>query len=846
MKKNLFLLTLALFFVLVKTTAQLRSEKDALQIAKSFVEQSNPDKLRSDAGQSALQLAYISEMPTEEIFSIEDNAYYYVYNLPENKGFVIVSGNENARTILGYSDEGNFDINTIPDNFRSWLSFYERELKLLSEMPEGTVISSSLRAAQDKVETSGFATSISPLIKTKWDQDAPYNYQCPIVSSSRSAVGCTAVSAGQIMNYHQWPKKGKGSFTYSINGKNTTVDFSQTTYDWKNMKNTYPSTIPSSDPTAIAVSTLLYHVGFAAQSSYGESTGAYTGNMARAIIEYFDYDPNMQVYQRMYFTKTEWENLIKKELNASRPIHYAGYNSNSGHAFVCDGYDANGLFHFNWGWSGLSDGYFELSALTPGSLGIGAGSGSYNENQEIIVGIQPPNANSSYNPQIYFKNLNLMTAATINRNGTFQVRLNQIFNRGIYSYSGQFALGLYNKNDELVGTFGNYTFTDLKAGYGSNAFNLSSNFSSNVSNGDYKMRVVQKEKNAADWKIIQGKTGTLTHFNVVITSNQVTFSEPPELFSNLTVDMSGVATQTFYKDRAAKLKVVLKNTGGGDYNSFLYLAFSSGGTDLFAEKVPIVVGAGETKELVFSGVISKNPGNYNIHVFYDRTNTYDETSKVSLTGSNPIPIKVENAGTNINLDLNSKIAFENNNYVTPGSFKMTVDITNKGDYFDGHIFAATEVESGRYTSFESQYIILNSGERTVLEFTNPPSVAFGTVEVATFHRSSITSSQWFSTYANCFVSINYVDDPHVGIPETSSDSKAISVYPNPVDDILYLKSEKTVKAVSIFDFSGRKQFSKNISDSGEISIPVNFLAPGLYLIQVETPAGKETLKIQKK
>ena len=33
------------------------------------------------------------------------------------------------------------------------------------------------------------------------------------------------------------------------------------------------------------------------------------------------------------------------------------------HAFICDGYDDNGLFHFNWGWSGSHNGFFAMSAL---------------------------------------------------------------------------------------------------------------------------------------------------------------------------------------------------------------------------------------------------------------------------------------------------------------------------------------------------------------------------------------------------------------------------------------------------------------------------------------------------
>lgn len=236
--------------------------------------------------------------------------------------------------------------------------------------------------------------------------------------------------------------------TQAISGKNVTVNFSEATYNWDNILNVYSSSASKDDVTVKAVSEFLYHVSFGAKTSYGRESGAYTRNMALALRDYFDYDKGIQIYKRDYFTKSEWEDIIKTELNASRPIHYAGYSNtlSGGHAFVCDGYDENGLFHFNWGWGGSSNGYFELSALNPGNLGIGSGSGYYNRGQEILAGIQPPASDQNVNYQIYLNDISRINSESIPRNATVRIRANKMFNLGMNNFAGHIALCLFDEN----------------------------------------------------------------------------------------------------------------------------------------------------------------------------------------------------------------------------------------------------------------------------------------------------------------------------------------------------------------------------------------------------------------
>ena len=73
------------------------------------------------------------------------------------------------------------------------------------------------------------------------------------------------------------------------------------------------------------------------------------------------------------YTYDNWIDLIYNELYQGRPVVYGGEGTDVGHEFVCDGYMYEGgdLFHINWGWGGMSDGYFVLSVLNPDEQGIG-------------------------------------------------------------------------------------------------------------------------------------------------------------------------------------------------------------------------------------------------------------------------------------------------------------------------------------------------------------------------------------------------------------------------------------------------------------------------------------------
>ena len=328
---------------------------------------------------------------------------YYVFNTNDDNGFVIVSGDDRTAEILAYSDKGRFNADEIPDNMREWLRYYAHVIGSLQS-------TSSVKASSTTLYDNGLReanSAISPLLSCTWNQGSPYYDRCPLVEGRRCYTGCVCTAAAQVMYYHQWPKSAttnisEHSFTYN-NRIYTENELTPVVFDWKSMNDSYRD--GQSDNSATAVAVLMQYVGQAIKSGYGpDGTGSSFTEVEHALKNNFGYDGNIQHLFRNNYSNEAWESMIYRELAERRPVLYAGTSSGGAHAFVCDGYDGNGLFHINWGWGGMCNGYFKLSVLNPDdNSGMGASSSSdgYSMNQDVLIGIQPPSKHAD-NPVATF------------------------------------------------------------------------------------------------------------------------------------------------------------------------------------------------------------------------------------------------------------------------------------------------------------------------------------------------------------------------------------------------------------------------------------------------------------
>lgn len=360
MKSSVFFqrITLILFSVLFLQTslfAAVIPEKVALRIAGDFVFW-NPV---SRSGAPALRLSHVVKSGgTDRI---------YIYNV-DGGGWVMVSGDDNTRRdVLGYSTTGNFDYSALPVNARNWIEGYADVIAQLESHPE--------YIQRDSVMPSrAMGTSISPLLgEIAWNQGEPYNLLCPELSNGERAVtGCIATAMAQIMMYHRYPEAGRGCVSYKWMRQTLSAEFGK--YDWNLMALKYLGN--ESEASREAVAKLMRDCGYSVKMDYGSTNlGAFFSDIPNALINYFNYDCSLMHLYQSHCDLETWENIIRKEIDSSRPVLYKGAFLNE-FVCVCDGYDKNGYFHFNWGDGGADDGYYHLFEVIP-------------FDQEIIYGIQP-------------------------------------------------------------------------------------------------------------------------------------------------------------------------------------------------------------------------------------------------------------------------------------------------------------------------------------------------------------------------------------------------------------------------------------------------------------------------
>lgn len=348
---------------------------------------------------------------------------FYLFAPAQGEGFVIVAAEDCIEPVLAYSFSNSATRgDSLGPQMSWWLNGWQQQInwcrsRQIAQTPE---ISQHWHQLTYGDITPSRLTAIEPMVTTKWDQDEPYNALCPSTSgwfTMRAATGCVATAMAQVMKYWNYPEHGNDThsyYSYSMSGWSDGfgtqfVDFGATTYDWENMPDTLRYN--SSDAEIEAVATLMYHCGVATDMMYGTAweggSGAYIHNIPllyynntlNGMINYFGYSSNARGLERSNFDDSTWTAMVRAELDAHRPVIYAGGDETSGgHCFVCHGYDDQNRFCFNWGWSGRGDGYFLLTNLAPGLGGTGGGTGTYNfsNNQQILIGVQPPTGNDTF------------------------------------------------------------------------------------------------------------------------------------------------------------------------------------------------------------------------------------------------------------------------------------------------------------------------------------------------------------------------------------------------------------------------------------------------------------------
>ena len=366
MKK--LLLSLCLLAVIGSMMAGPVDQQKAQKLGAKFLSTTAVSQKNADI---QLQLASVA---------LDRNAIdYYVFNVSNGEGFVIVAGDDCVKPILAYSTTGQFDPENVSEGFQFTLDGFREEIQYVRE--HNLSATSDIVAEWKSVSEMGSLnrghqtrTVVGPLCQTLWNQNFPWNSQCPEDPEGNGGhvyAGCVATAMGMVMKFWEWPAQGVGSHSYHPNGyAQQSANFGQTEYHFELMPNTLDST--STEEEYFETAQLLHHLGISVNMQYsGHGSGAYSEDVPEALRNYFRYtcDNHITNYGGGWwggYTNQQWINMLKEGgLDEGLPLYFSGQDDDGagGHAFVCDGYDENDYFHFNWGWSGRDNAWCPIGAL---------------------------------------------------------------------------------------------------------------------------------------------------------------------------------------------------------------------------------------------------------------------------------------------------------------------------------------------------------------------------------------------------------------------------------------------------------------------------------------------------
>lgn len=372
MKKIKFTCLLTFLIFPLFLNAGLINEYSAEQVAKNFYSE-----------QTNISINDI-QFETVIIKNIDNETYYFIFNIENNKGFVIVSAEDTYYPIIGYASEGKFVTENQPLNVKSWMSNYVKQIDYLrnnsvkSNMKIISLWEKYMVPGENFIKSDKNGKSVEPLAgDILWGQGSGWNDMCPEDDNGQAVVGCVATAMGIIMKFWNYPIHGTGSHTYySATYGNLYANFGEATYFWDNMDNVEPN---------LFAAHILFHLGVSVNMSYSpDGSGAYSHKVDDALEGYFQYSTDaLYVTRDGNYTQTEWINMLKGQIDAGMPVYYSGQSPEVGHAFVCSGYDDSDLFHFNWGWDGYQNGYFTVNDVN-----------GFNSSQGAVINIHPENSNT--------------------------------------------------------------------------------------------------------------------------------------------------------------------------------------------------------------------------------------------------------------------------------------------------------------------------------------------------------------------------------------------------------------------------------------------------------------------
>lgn len=670
--------------------------QQARQQAMAFLNRNATTKKMLKGGNADLQLAYTAQ-----------SGEYYAFNASAADGYVLVSGDDRMPAVIGYSDEGKFDADTIPDNMREWLETYAEQVRYVQTH------------AGVRIQSSTDQTSIGnvyPLLgNIKWNQSAPYNNMCPTFSNNgttqRTVTGCVATAMAQVMYYHRWPETGTGSNTYTFNLNSDeqqpltlSADFSQSRYDWANMLPSYTGNETTTQNNAVAK--LMSDCGVAMDMGYGASSGAVTRIAMNRMPKHFRYDKSIKFIMRDAYTLDKWLSIINGELSSNRPVIHTGASNQGGHAFVVDGCNSNGYYHVNWGWNGTSNGYFVLTDLTPTDQGIGSSEGGYNLRQGLMYNIMPDRGGA------------VNIASTINEfitnndkvalGSTASLRWNNFYVMwtGDGDAAARLALGLTDEAGNVlqVPVFKDLSGFDPKYNYG---YSFSMPVPSNLAAGTYYVVPLIAPVQTTNYQKADVSRATAQRIKMEVKNGYAYFSYPDD---DATLQVTKLEhSDVLAADRPILVKAIIRNTGEEFVDNLCVALLNSNGA-IVGKSVPKNVDVQNGAEVVLETTVTTlSTGNFKLAVL--RMADYSVVSGVQES------VTIGATPADINMSIVSPLKLTGS-VIPTTHLEGTTTISNNGGAFAGRLeaFILADGSNSILSRVLSEFVTIKKGEKKEVKF----------------------------------------------------------------------------------------------------------------------------------
>ena len=377
-----------------------RTVEEAVEIANQLAEmldnEQSRGKSRIATGMNSVQ---IIGSPSSRSGELADTLLYVV-SYDNGNGYAIISAPEHLNPLIGLVENGEFATLSTAENseFQFYMDAAKNYVKRNShefnpDAGNGFELTPAFtdvkRVIQDRVE---------PKLTVEWGQGFPEGYFCP-----NKISGCVQTATVQVMSYFEQPKSleltypGRDKDLEKIYWPQTKGHVQSSNLTNQSEYDAHFAQCPGSTYVHYALGRLCREIGYRNNANYKPaSTGVsisplYSEAMVAQRYNLAEWLPNQKVSG--FRILSDYVKLYD-ELKSGGIVMFNGIDDNAGggHAWVADGafqqktittrtYSYNdpftgrphvvvmesfqNIFHFNWGWNGNSNGYFDAGVFAP-------------------------------------------------------------------------------------------------------------------------------------------------------------------------------------------------------------------------------------------------------------------------------------------------------------------------------------------------------------------------------------------------------------------------------------------------------------------------------------------------